>query len=392
MDRWVGKSAIVTGVSSGIGEIIVEKLVYAGVNVLGLARREDRLQALAQRFKGAKGKFHYLKCDLRNEQDILKAFACAEKTFGCLDILVNNAGVFFIAPFDAAKTEDYRSLMDINVLAPAICIREALKLMRKHKNDGHIININSVAGHNAVISEVPMNLYPASKFALRAMTETLKREIKLKQDKIRVTGIHPGLVKTEILNAFGDKTNELLDKMPYMESKDVADCVIFALSMPQNVQVSKINIERLNHLYVKKRWLGKLAVVTGASSGIGEAISKVLVANGLNVLGLARREDKLKELTELNNSSTGKFHFMKCDLYNESDILKAFNFAESNFGGGLYPGLVKTEIISLGGFNPDMYKILPYLEPKDLADCLVFALSAPPHVQVDDLVINPVKR
>lgn len=82
-----------------------------------------------------------------------------------------------------------------------------------------------------------------------------------------------------------------------------------------------------------ERWLGKLAVVTGASSGIGEAISKALVANGLNVLGLARREDKLKELTELNNSSTGKFHFMKCDLYNESDILKAFNFAESNFGG-----------------------------------------------------------
>lgn len=100
MDRWVGKSAIVTGVSSGIGEVIVEQLVCAGVNVLGLARREDRLQALAQRFKGAKGKFHYLKCDLRNEQDILKAFACAEKTFGCLDILINNAGVFFVAPFD----------------------------------------------------------------------------------------------------------------------------------------------------------------------------------------------------------------------------------------------------------------------------------------------------
>ncbi|XP_074098326.1 farnesol dehydrogenase-like [Cotesia typhae] len=242
MDRWVGKSAIVTGVSSGIGEVIVEKLVCAGVNVLGLARREDRLQALAQRFKGAKGKFHYLKCDLRNEPDILKAFACAEKTFGCLDILVNNAGVFFVASFDAAKTEDYRSIMDINVLAPAICIREALKLMRKHKNDGHIININSVAGHHAVISEVPMNLYPASKFALRAMTDTLKGEIKLKQDKIRITGIHPGLVKTEILNSFGDKTNELLNKMPYMESKDVADCVIFALSMPRNVQIDELTV------------------------------------------------------------------------------------------------------------------------------------------------------
>ncbi|XP_074104593.1 farnesol dehydrogenase-like isoform X2 [Cotesia typhae] len=187
MDRWAGKSAIVTGVSSGIGEVITEKLVRAGVNVLGLARREDRLQALAQRFKSAKGKFCYLKCDLRNEQDILKAFVWVEKNFGCLDILINNAGVLFMNSFEDAKTDEYHILMDLNVLTPAMGIREALKLMRKHKNKGHIININSIAGHQVVIGSMPINLYPASKFALRAMTETLKGEIRAKNDKIRIT-------------------------------------------------------------------------------------------------------------------------------------------------------------------------------------------------------------
>lgn len=103
MDRWAGKSAIVTGVSSGIGEVITEKLVRAGVNVLGLARREDRLQALAQRFKSAKGKFCYLKCDLRNDQDILKAFVWVEKNFRCLDILINNAGVLFMNSFEGIQ-------------------------------------------------------------------------------------------------------------------------------------------------------------------------------------------------------------------------------------------------------------------------------------------------
>lgn len=95
MDRWIGKYAIVTGVSSGIGESIARELVTAGVNVLGLARRENRLQDLAENLKNSKATFHYLKCDLRKEQDILDAFAFAEKNFGRVDILINNAGLVF---------------------------------------------------------------------------------------------------------------------------------------------------------------------------------------------------------------------------------------------------------------------------------------------------------
>ncbi|XP_057318348.1 uncharacterized protein LOC130663244 [Microplitis mediator] len=480
MDRWIGKYAIVTGVSSGIGESIARELVAAGVNVLGLARRENRLQDLAENLKNSKGAFHYLKCDLRNEQDILDAFAFAEKSFGRVDILINNAGLVFESTLANAKTDNYRALLDVNLLAPALCIREALKLMRKYKTQGHIVNINSITGLNATVITGPINLYPASKFALRAITETLKQEIHTKKDKIRVTGIHPGLVQTEICD-----TSETLQKgfslLPALDSKDVTDCVIFALSVPPHVQSARMD-----------RWAGKFAIVTGVSSGIGEVLAKELVTLGVNVLGLARRENRLQELSKSLKNSKGAFHYLKCDLRNEQDILNAFAFAEKNFGRvdilvnnaailthdtfenaktedyralldinvlapalcirealksmrkhkneghiininsvaghnaaispvpvnlypaskfalramtetlkleiktnndkiritGIHPGLVKTEIINAIDGISEILKVMPYLESKDVVDCVIFALSAPPHVQIDELTVT----
>lgn len=93
MERWNGKVAIVTGASAGIGEAIARSLVFHGLNVLGLARREDRLQKLSQDLKQSKGTFYYLRCDVENEEDILKAFAFVNDKFGSVDILINNAGI-----------------------------------------------------------------------------------------------------------------------------------------------------------------------------------------------------------------------------------------------------------------------------------------------------------
>lgn len=93
MDRWIGKIAIVTGASAGIGEAISRAFVGAGIEVVGLARRVDRIREIAESLKGAKGKLHAVKCDLRNEDDILKAFQWTTKELGGVDVLVNNAGV-----------------------------------------------------------------------------------------------------------------------------------------------------------------------------------------------------------------------------------------------------------------------------------------------------------
>ncbi|KAH0545644.1 hypothetical protein KQX54_001986 [Cotesia glomerata] len=239
MDRWTGKFAIVTGASSGIGRSITKELVSAGVNVLGLARRENRLQELSENLKSSKGAFHYLKCDLCNEEDILKAFEYVENNFQRLDILINNAGIMLGGSLAETTTEDYRTLLDLNVLAPALCIREALKLMRKHKNEAHIININSVFGLNTRAADLPINLYPASKYALHAMTETLKKEVRDNNDNIRVTGIYPSATNTELFD-LSEKLHHVLNVIPALESKDVTDCIMFALSVPLHVQIDQL--------------------------------------------------------------------------------------------------------------------------------------------------------
>lgn len=93
MNRWIGKVALVTGASSGIGESISRAFVGAGLHVLGLARREEKLKQLSNSLANSAGSFNYIKCDVRNENDILKAFSYAENKLGSIDILVNNAGI-----------------------------------------------------------------------------------------------------------------------------------------------------------------------------------------------------------------------------------------------------------------------------------------------------------
>lgn len=95
MDRWIGKVALVTGVSSGIGETIAVTLVERGIKVIGLARRLEKMQEITKRLVNAKGIFYPIKCDVTNEQEVLEAFKHAKNNFGGVDILINNAGVAF---------------------------------------------------------------------------------------------------------------------------------------------------------------------------------------------------------------------------------------------------------------------------------------------------------
>ncbi|XP_011298473.1 dehydrogenase/reductase SDR family member 11-like isoform X2 [Fopius arisanus] len=248
MERWIGKIAVVTGASSGIGEAIAKVLVRTGVNVVGFARREERLQVISKELDGSKGSLHPVRGDVRNEADILRAFQYAKDKFGGVDILVNNAGICQHQAITEASTESLRALLEVNVLGAAVCAREAVKSIRQRGTEGHIININSILGLDATIATVPVSLYPASKFALHAMTINLREEIRQNRDNIRMTGIYPGLVKTEILEMSGADPR-VYNKLPYVESEDIADAVIYALSAPCNVQVEEIKITPLHDKY-----------------------------------------------------------------------------------------------------------------------------------------------
>lgn len=192
MDRWNGCTAVVTGASSGIGAAIVLDLVRAGVNVVGLARRKERIDELCEQIPAtATGKLHAIKCDLTQESDIKSAFEWIEGNLGGVDILINNAGIIkTMNLLDEKNTENLRETIDTNVLGVVLCSREAFHSMKKRNVNGHIIHINSQAGHKIpyFVGLYPsFNIYPSTKYAVTAMTEVMRQELQTFGTKIKVT-------------------------------------------------------------------------------------------------------------------------------------------------------------------------------------------------------------
>ncbi|RZC40064.1 adh short and/or KR domain containing protein, partial [Asbolus verrucosus] len=186
MDRWVGKVAIVTGASAGIGAAIAAKLVEEGLQVAGIARRSERVEELAKKLKDKKGKLHAIKADMSKEEDILSAFKQVSEKLGPVHILINNAGIIQQTNLAEGDTEKWKKIFDINVLGLCIATREAVKIMRANNIDGHIVHINSIVGHK--VPNFPgANVYPASKYAVTALTETLRQELNQLGSKIKIS-------------------------------------------------------------------------------------------------------------------------------------------------------------------------------------------------------------
>ncbi|RZC37570.1 adh short and/or KR domain containing protein, partial [Asbolus verrucosus] len=226
MDRWVGKVAIVTGASAGIGAAIAAKLVEEGLQVAGLARRSERVEELAKKLQGKKGTLHAIKADMSKEEDILNAFKQVSEKLGPVHVLINNAGLLLKTNLVDGDTEKWKKILDTNVLGLCIATREAVKIMRANNIDGHIVHINSIGGH-AVPNFPHCNVYPASKHAVTALTETLRQELNQLGSKIKITSVSPGAVATEFLDSSDiltdPKIKEQLSKIPFLKSEDIAD-------------------------------------------------------------------------------------------------------------------------------------------------------------------------
>lgn len=192
MDRWVGKTAVVTGASAGIGAAIAIDLANAGLNVVGLARRKERVEELQSKvLKSSQGSLHAVKCDVTNEQEINDVFKWIVSKFGGIDVLVNNAGILRNGQLiDKDNSQNIQEVINTNILGVVYCTREAYQSMKSRGVDGHIFNINSIAGH-----KVPyfadklgsLSIYPATKHAITAYTECLRQELILEKTKIKVT-------------------------------------------------------------------------------------------------------------------------------------------------------------------------------------------------------------
>lgn len=233
LERWRGKVALVTGASSGIGRAIAERLAAAGLKVAALARRAERLSELCA---GA-GEWLALPCDLRDEAQLLEAFARVRAEWGGVDVLVNNAGLGHEAPLTSGATAHWREMLEVNVLALCVATREAVQDMQRRGGAGHVIHVSSMSAHR-----VPggSGVYSATKFAVRSLTEGLRLELREQGSPIRVSAVSPGFVETEFAAHYHRDpaaAEETYSRYKVLDSADVAEAVAYLLGAPDHVQV-----------------------------------------------------------------------------------------------------------------------------------------------------------
>lgn len=233
-----GKVALVTGASSGIGEATVRALVAEGAKVGASARRADRLSVLAAE---APDSILPIVGDVRNEADAARMVEETVAKFGRIDILVNNAGVMLLGPIVDADTEDWRRMIDTNVVGLLYATHKALPHMIR-QGSGHILNISSTAGR---VVSVNAGVYNLTKFGINAFAESLRMEVHAKG--IRVTTLGPGVVQTELRDHITvpevkADINAWAEGMRQLQSEDIAKAVVWAVTQPDHVSVSEILI------------------------------------------------------------------------------------------------------------------------------------------------------
>jgi len=242
--RLDGTVALVTGASSGIGEATAQALAAEGAQVVVVARRKDRLEALAERI-GA-GRALVIEADVTDEDQAVAAVGSAVSELGRLDILVNNAGVMLLGPIVDAPVEEWQRMVQLNLLGLLYCTHAALPhLLKAAETDprsvADVVNISSVAGR---VARLNSGVYNATKHGVGAFSESLRQEVTARH--VRVTLIEPGATATEL--AFQNRP-EILEGMAQtfggieiMQAEDIAEAIRYAVTQPRRVAVNEILI------------------------------------------------------------------------------------------------------------------------------------------------------
>ena len=233
------KVVVITGASSGIGEATALLLAERGARVVLGARGSDRLEALANRIAAARGEAVYAPTDVKKREDLSNFVGLAIERYGKLDVLVNNAGVAPISLLEELRVEDWEEMIDVNFKGVLYGIAAALPVFRR-QGFGHFVNVISTAG----IQITPtMAVYSATKNAVRTVTEGLRLEA---GDKLRVTGISPGFVSTNLADSMTNsevksQINDQMNKIAIPPAA-IARAIAFAIEQPAEVDVNEIVI------------------------------------------------------------------------------------------------------------------------------------------------------
>ena len=241
-----GTVALVTGASSGIGAATARTLAGLGADVALVARRRDRIEALAEELQASGVRTCVIKADVADRS---QAEAAVERTvaeLGRLDILINNAGVMLLGPVTEAPVEEWEQMVQVNVLGLLYCAKAALPhLLAAAEGDprrvADLVNISSVAGR---VARLGSGVYNATKHGVGAFSESLRQEVTRRH--VRVSLVEPGAVATELAGHNRPEVQETMAKrfaeMQRMEAADIADAIGYVVTRPRHVAVNEILI------------------------------------------------------------------------------------------------------------------------------------------------------
>lgn len=252
------KTAIVTGASSGIGQATAEILGSEGAQVFLIGRTVEAMEVSKAKIERSGGQATVAVFDIRDIEKLQRFIKDTQQQTGRLDILVNNAGVQFPSPIADANPEDWRAMLETNVLALLAGSQAAIGAMRKVGNEGHIVNISSIAAQNR-----ESGVYGGTKHMVNVISATLRKE--LENDPVSVTTIMPGAIATNFARNYDPEfIKQFVGEVPFelkrgqrlpdevltqvqekfkqvlCNPEDIARAVLYAVTQPSNVNVSEI--------------------------------------------------------------------------------------------------------------------------------------------------------
>jgi NADP-dependent 3-hydroxy acid dehydrogenase YdfG len=234
-DQNTGRVAVITGASSGIGEATARALATDGHRLALLARRVDRIEALADEFgEGAIA----IEADVTDRDSLVAAAQRVQRELGGADILVNNAGVMLLAPFTSDQRVEHRRMVETNLLGAMTATEVFLDQLRR--GGGDLVNLSSVAGRTARPGNA---VYAATKWGMNGWSESLRQEL---QPDVRVMVIEPGAVATEltdhITHADTKQAAEQMYEQLAITAQDIAEVIAFAVNRPRRMTLNEILI------------------------------------------------------------------------------------------------------------------------------------------------------
>jgi len=240
-ERLDGTVALVTGASSGIGESTAVALAEAGASVAVAARRRDRLEALAERIGGD---VLVVEADVTDEAQAREMVARTVAHFGRLDTLVNNAGVMLLGPIVDAPVEEWRRMVELNLLGLLYATHAALPHLlsaagSEPRQVADVVNVSSVAGRFA---RAGSGVYNATKFGVGAFSESLRQEVTRRH--VRVSLVEPGAVATELISHNRPEVVEGLlatwGPVEVLQPEDIAETIAFTVTRPRRATVNEV--------------------------------------------------------------------------------------------------------------------------------------------------------